>query len=405
MVRIDASELETYVAAMFRRVGCAEGEARDVAFYLVRSNLAGHDSHGVVRAPLYVRWVKEGRTRPGQTPRIVTDTPVLAVVDGGHGFGQTMGPFATRLGIEKAKAMGLSAIALRNSAHIGRVGDFAEIAAQAGLVSVHFVTASGSVLVAPFGGVERRISTAPYCVGVPRPGQAPVLLDFATSFVAEGKALVASLGGKPLPEGALIDPDGNLSTDPYQLYGESNTQPKRDHAQGKGAIRAFGEHKGSGLALMCELLGGSLTGTGATKPSKHFANGMFSIFVDPAKLAVEDFFDADVSRYIAYVKSSKTIRGVDEVLTPGEPEAQARADRLAHGVPLSDDAWASIVEAAREAGAPESETPTVKSGSGPHRPNPLRAGMDAANGPSSAAGLLDPVKPPRPCRYTNSGSS
>jgi uncharacterized oxidoreductase len=348
MVRIDAGELETYVAAMFRRVGCAEAEARDVAFYLVRSNLAGHDSHGVVRAPLYVRWVKEGRTRPGQTPKIVTDAPALAVVDGQHGFGQTMGPFATRLGIEKAKAMGLSAIALRNSAHIGRIGDFAEIAAEAGLVSIHFVTASGSVLVAPFGGVERRFSTAPYCVGVPRPGLAPVVLDFATSFVAEGKVLVASLGGKALPEGALIDPEGNLSTDPYQLYGETNTQTRRDHAQGAGAIRAFGEHKGSGLALMCELLGGSLTGTGATKPSKHFANGMFSIF------------DADVSRYIAYVKSSKTIRGVDEVLVPGEPEAQARADRLANGVPLSAAAWASIVEAAREAGAPESETPTPR---------------------------------------------
>ena len=100
----------------------------------------------------------------------MTETPVLAVVDGLHGFGQTVTPQAVAIGIEKCKAMGLSMVALRNAGHIGRVGDWAEMAAEAGLVSVHFVNASGSVLVAPFGGTERRLSTAPFCVGVPRPG-------------------------------------------------------------------------------------------------------------------------------------------------------------------------------------------------------------------------------------------
>lgn len=357
MVRIDAAALEAYLAAMFRRLGCPPEEAEAVAGHLVRSSLSGHDSHGVVRAPLYVRWAQEGRTVPGQTPKLIVDAPAFAVVDGGHGFGQTMAAFATKLGLAKAKASGVAAVALRHSAHVGRVGDYAEQAAAEGIVSIHFVTASGSVLVAPYGGVDRRFSTAPFCVGVPRAGARPVVLDFATSFVAEGKVLVASLGGKPLPEGALIGPDGALSSDPYQLYGETNTQPVRDHGKGQGAIRAFGEHKGSGLALICELLGGSLTGTGATKPAKHFANGMFSLYVDPAQVAVEEVFDADVARYVAFVKSARPAQGVAEVLVPGEPEDIARADRLAHGLPISDDAWESIVACARRLGASEAETP------------------------------------------------
>src|SRR5207344_2757558 len=130
---------------------------------------------------------------------------------------------------------GLAAIALRNAGHIGRVGDWAEMAAAEGLVSIHFVNAAGSVLVAPFGGVERRLSTAPYCVGIPRKGQAPVILDFATSLVAEGKVLVASRGGKKLPKGALIDPDGDLSEDPSLLYGPYTADGPRDHSRGKGA--------------------------------------------------------------------------------------------------------------------------------------------------------------------------
>ena len=111
----------------------------------------------------------------------------------------------------------MAAVSLRNAGHLGRVGDWAEMAAEAGLISIHFVNASGSILVAPYGGTERRLSTAPYCVGIPRPDHSPVILDFATSVVAEGKVLVASQGGKALPQDALIGPDGRMSTDPLYL--------------------------------------------------------------------------------------------------------------------------------------------------------------------------------------------
>jgi uncharacterized oxidoreductase len=338
--------------------------AQIFATYLVGANLAGHDSHGVIRVPVYLRWLKEGQTVQDQSIKIVSDTPVIAVIDGQFGFGQTVAPQAVAIGIEKCKAMGLSAIALRNSAHIGRVGDFAEMAAAEGLVSAHFVNAAGSVLVAPFGGTERRFSTAPFCVGIPRPRLAPLILDFATSLVAEGKALVASRGGKKLPSDALIGPDGSVSGDPHLLYGEYEPTGPRNHGQGKGAIRAFGEHKGSGLALMCELIGGALTGNGATKSGRRFSNGMLSIFIDPKVIDASEFFPDEIARYLAFVKSAKPIDPGKDVLVPGEAEEIARRERMAKGVPLSEDAWTAIMDAAREIGVPQETIDAA--GAAPH---------------------------------------
>jgi uncharacterized oxidoreductase len=246
--------------------------------------------------------------------------------------------------------MGLSLIALKNAGHVGRVGEWAERAAAAGLVSMHYVNAVSSLLVAPFGGVDRRFSTAPYSVGIPRPGDDPLILDFATSLVAEGKVMVASQGGKPLPANALIAPDGSLSGDPHVLYGAYEPTGPRDYKRGEGAIRAFGDHKGSGLAFMCELLGGALTGTGAAEDGRRWANGMLSIYIDPAKLAVETFFPDEVRRYAAFVKTSRPATPGQDVLVPGEPEIRTRKKRLAEGIPLPDDTWASIAATARRLG-------------------------------------------------------
>jgi uncharacterized oxidoreductase len=246
--------------------------------------------------------------------------------------------------------MGLSAIGLRKSGHVGRVGEWAEMAAEAGLVSIHFVNVAGSVLVAPYGGVDRRFSTAPFCVGIPRPGELPLILDFATSLVAEGKVFVASQGGKKLPHDALIEQDGTMSADPHTLYGDYRPDGPRDYKQGKGAIRAFGEHKGSGLALMCEMLGGALTGNGGSQFDVRWSQGMFSFYIDPAKVDPEHFFPAEVTRMIGFVKSSKPVSAGSEVLVPGEPERRNRAERLAKGVPLPEDTWSSLVNVARELG-------------------------------------------------------
>src|SRR6202051_635014 len=316
MVTVKVENLINFVAEVFSHSESSSEEARRIATYLTTANLTGHDSHGVIRVPVYVRWKKMGSVVPDQTVELVVDTPSLAVVDGKFGYGQTVAPQAVRIGIEKGKASGLAAVALRNAGHIGRVGDWAEMAAAEGLVSVHFVNAAGSLLVAPYGGGEKRLSTAPYCVGIPRQGQDPIVLDFATSIVAEGKVLVASRGGKKLPKGALIDGDGSLSEDPAVLYGPQTREGPREHTKGTGAIRAFGEHKGSGLAFICELLGGALTGTGATAPDRRFANGMFAVYVDPRVVDTGPFFDGAISRYVAYFKDTKPAAGIDAVLIP-----------------------------------------------------------------------------------------
>ena len=353
MVIIKVENLIEFVADVFAHAESASEEARRIATYLATANLTGHDSHGVIRVPVYIRWKKMGSVVPNQTAEVVVDTPSLAVVDGKFGYGQTVAPVAVKIGIDKCKKAGLAAVALRNAGHIGRVGDWAEMAAAEGLVSVHFVNAAGSLLVAPFGGVEKRLSTAPYCVGIPRQGEDPIVLDFATSIVAEGKCLVASRGGKKLPDGALIDSDGTLSDDPHVLYGPYTPDGPRDHTAGTGAIRAFGEHKGSGLAFICELLGGALTGTGATAANRRFANGMLAFYIDPRVVDVSNVFDGEMTRYVDFIRATKPVAGVEQVLIPGDPERKTRAERCRNGVPLPDDTWAAIVNTAREVGVSE----------------------------------------------------
>jgi hydroxycarboxylate dehydrogenase B len=338
MVLVDAAKLTAFVADIFAALGSSQEEATRVGRCLVNANLTGHDSHGVARVPRYAAWRRDGLIVADQTVKRVVDIPVLAILDGQFGFGQTIAPQAVSLGIEKCRAHGLSAIGLRHSGHVGRVGEWAEMAAEQGIVSVHFVNVAGSVLVAPFGGIDRRFSTAPVCIGMPRAAGLPVILDFATSLVAEGKVLVASQGGKALPADALVSAEGRASGDPRELYGDYDPASGiRDHKKGRGALRAFGDHKGSGLALMCELLGGALTGNGASDPEKRWSQGMFSFYVDPQRIDPEQLLPAELSRFLAYVKNARPIDANEPVLLPGEPEARRRAERLKSGIPLTEE--------------------------------------------------------------------
>jgi uncharacterized oxidoreductase len=351
-VLVPADQLDAVVAAVFRAAGCETDEASRISTHLLGANLAGHDSHGVARVPRYVEWLEAGFVLKGQTAEIVTDGGCFALLDGKFGFGQTVAPQAVALGIARAQQHGIAVVGLRNAGHIGRVGDYSEAAIRAGLLSVHFVNVAGSVLVAPFGGTERRFSTAPFSVGVPLPGR-PLVLDFATSLVAEGKVLVASNGGKPLPADALIEPDGTLSGDPHTLYGEYPAIGPRNPSNGKGAIRAFGEHKGSGLAFMCEMLAGALTGGGTSGPVEQrgrIANGMLSFYVSPKHFGTEAEFHATGRAYVDWVIGCTPASPDAPVLAPGDKEAATRADRLANGVPLQPDTWESILQVARRLG-------------------------------------------------------
>lgn len=343
-ILIPAATLEDVVRRVFSAAGCDAPEARRIAHHLLGANLAGHDSHGVVRVPRYIEWLQAGHVLKGRTAGIIADGGAFLLMDGQYGFGQVVAEQAVRTAMARAAANGSCIMGLRNAGHVGRVGDYAEMAAAEGLISIHFVNVGGSVLVAPFGGVERRFSTAPFSVGVPLP-EGPVILDFATSLVAEGKVLVASNGGKPLPEGALIAPDGTLSSDPHTLYGDYAPGGPRNPANGLGAIRAFGEHKGSGLAFMCEMLAGALTGGGTSGPVEgrgRITNGMLSIFLSPAHFGDKPAFEAAARRYIDWMHECRPADPAQPVLIPGEPEKARRAERLTHGVPLPPETWGSI---------------------------------------------------------------
>jgi len=351
-VVVPADRLEALVARIFLVSGCDGPEAGRIAAHLLGANLAGHDSHGVARVPRYVEWQRAGYVVAGQTVTSLADGGCFALLDGGFGFGQTVAPQAVELGIARAQEHGVAVVGLRNAGHIGRVGDYAETAIRAGLISVHFVNVAGSVLVAPFGGTERRFSTAPFCVGVPLPDR-PLVLDFATSLVAEGKVLVASNGGKPLPPDALIEPDGRLSGDPHSLYGAYEPSGPRHPSNGVGAIRAFGDHKGSGLAFMCEMLAGALTGGGTSGPvteRARIANGMLSVYLSPAHFGTEAAFHASGRAYVDWVLAARPAVPGEPVLAPGDKEAATRAARLQHGVPLQAETWSGILVTAASLG-------------------------------------------------------
>ena len=360
---VKAEVLRALVREIFIAAGCSPEESTRIGEYLVRSSLTGHDSHGVIRVPRYLHWLRSGQLRADQELTVVSESDAMAVVDGNFGFGQTIGPLAVQLGIDKARAAGVSIIALRHSGHLGRIGDWAEMAVAAGQVSVHFVNVSGSILVAPFGGAERRMATNPVAIGVPVPGAEPLILDFATSLVAEGKVLVAHQGGKPLPEGALIDADGRPSTDPSVFYGSEPIAGVPDPGNGAGAIQPMGAHKGSGLSFMVEILAGALTGSGTCGPGERpLVNGMLSIYMATERFQSGDAFAAEVRQYVDYFKSAKPVVEGGEVLVPGEPERRTAARREAEGVPLADDTWSAILGAARDAGLDEARIESIVSG-------------------------------------------
>ncbi|TVQ29939.1 MAG: malate/lactate/ureidoglycolate dehydrogenase [Geminicoccaceae bacterium] len=344
-------ELTGLVTALFSAKGASHGEAQDVAASLVGANLTGHDSHGVVRVPRYLDWIDDGTLRPGRELDLVTDGGVFVLADGGHGFGQTLGRRIVDLGIDRASTHGVAITALRRSGHIGRIGEWAERAAAADLVSIHCVNVHGSVLVAPFGAREKRFSTAPFAVGVPQPDAPPLILDFATSLVAEGKVLNAFKGGKALPADCIIATDGQLTDDPCAFYGTTDRSVVPVTAKAPGALVAMGLHKGSGLAFMMELLGGALTGGGTCGPDKTpVANGMLSIYLDPHRLDPANDFHGEVARFVAWVRGAAPRPGIDEVLVPGDAERRLRLERTAEGVPLPVEVWRGLQNAAQRLG-------------------------------------------------------
>lgn len=337
MLTFSAPDLTAFTTRVFQAVGAPDPVARRVAEALVDSNLVGHDSHGVIRIPQYLRDKAEGHVVPDAEPEVVHATPAIAVVDGHWAFGQVSAQFALEQATQRARQLGIGAAGLRHAWHVGRLGEYAERAANEGLVT-HILCNSVAARVVPFGGREGRFATNPLAWGIPIPGRPPVVLDFATSVVAEGKVRLAYTAGKPIPEGWIIDAQGQPSTNPADLYTG-------------GALLPFGGYKGSGLALVVDLVGALMVGMGAPAlPDSTFGNGMLIIALDAAAFGAADAFARDAAILADRVKDCPPAPGSQGVMLPGEPEAATRAQRLSNGIPIAEGTWATILEAARSVG-------------------------------------------------------
>lgn len=348
--------VEGWLTEIFSAAGLPRDEAATVASNLVLADLSGHFSHGIARTARYVSWVEEGRMRPVcQLDEVLRSGP-LALLEANFSFGQVVGERAMTMAAEIAGEHGVCIMGIRHSGHLGRIGHWAERLAERGLWSIHWVSVPGSRLVAPFGAAARALSTNPVVVGVPRPGQeGPFLLDFATSRVAEGKVLVALQQGKPLPPDAMVDGAGADSDDPVSLYGETAQTAVPDPRVGDGALQTMGQHKGSGLALACELLAGALVGSGTNADADaQICNGMLSIVLDASRFAEPGSLAEEVERFVGYVRGTAP-RGDKPVMIPGDPERAERARGEAEGVILGEGLFGSLMETSAKLRVPPPE--------------------------------------------------
>lgn len=344
---IQAQELRAQCASIFVATGSSPEEAETVAANLVMANLSGHDSHGVGMLPRYVDAVLEGGLTPNAKVKVLLDAGALLSLDGQHGYGQTIGEQAMELGMARAKAHGSCIMALADSHHLGRIGHFAEMAVAQGLVSLHFVNVKTRPAVAPWGGTDGRFGTNPCCIGVPLKGQPPFVLDFATSRVAQGKMRVAHNQGKSVQPGLLIDEHGQPTTNPGVVV--------VPQANGFfGALMPFGEHKGYGMAVACELLGGALTGGGTWHQKATVAravyNSMLTILIDPAKLGTQQALETEAPAFVDWLRQSPPADGTQAVQIAGEPERRARLAREKDGIEIDGITWGEIVAAAGKVG-------------------------------------------------------
>jgi uncharacterized oxidoreductase len=340
---VAAPGLVELVAAIMRGAGCNPDEATTVARRLVDSNLVGHESHGVLRVGKYLEWMRDGTLKPNTAPTIVFESDTIAIIDANRGFGQVIGEFAAELGIAKAAEKGIAMIGLTNCGHLGRVGDWADMAASVGQVSLHFLNTSGAQRVAPHGGRDRRLSTNPISIGVPVAGADPVILDVTTSTVAEGKLLVAMNKGERVPEGWIIDKHGAPTTDPKDFYDG-------------GALLTVGAHKGSGLSMVTDLLAGAIsTGRSSDPDDPILRNNMLSIYIAPNVYDPDGGVLREARRFVDFVKASPPAKEGETVLAPGDVERRNRASRLAQGVPIDDKTWADLIAAAASVGIDRKE--------------------------------------------------
>jgi hydroxycarboxylate dehydrogenase B len=341
MPTLQPKPLESLAREIFQAIHVPPTGAAWMAQLLVRANLRGHDSHGVIRVPQYVASWKKGQANPMAEPVVVQDGPATALVDGKLGFGQIVARRGMELAMEKAAAIGISAVGVFNSNHIGRLADYTEMASERDMLALLAVNAGGAgQRMAPWGGRAGRLSTNPIAFACPTGRGIPVSFDVATTMAAEGKIRVKRNRKEQMPPGWCLDADGNPTTDPNAIYGDP-----------PGTILPVGGHKGYSLALMIEVLAGILARGGYSKENPGpILNGMFMVVVNIQRFVEPGTFRAETDDLIRYLKTSPPVSGVDQILTPGEPEAITEAKRRQSGIFVEDQTWGQILQVARELG-------------------------------------------------------
>lgn len=339
MITVQPDALSAYVARMFQAVGVPRVDAVFTANSLVTTNLMGHDSHGVVRMPQYIAAIERGELDPRGEPVVTHETPITALVDGRWALGQITARFTTRVAMNKAKSHGLAMTAPLNCGHVGRLGEWVEQAAAEELIALAFCNSGGGGgLVTPHGGSQRCLGTDPIAAAFPLPQRPPIVVDFATSAVAEGKIRVARNAGKTLAPGLLLDAEGKPSVDPSDLY------------RGGMLLPAAG-HKGYGLGLVMEFLGGVFTGRGCTIfPDFKPGNGVLFVVMRADLFQPLDAYYTDAQRLVDAVLAVRPAPGGAGVMLPGEPERRSMTQRRATGIPLDDATWGQLVAVADRLG-------------------------------------------------------
>ena len=327
------------IEAIVAAGGSRAEEARLVAENLVTANLLGHDSHGIGMIPRYIDAVLEGGLAPNAHPKVTLDAGAMLALDGNKGYGQAIGREAMQMALARARQHGSCVMTLGNSHHLGRIGHWAEMAVAEGFVSIHFVNVLSHARVAAYGGRDPRFGTNPCCIAIPLPGEPPFVLDYATSAVAQGKLRVAHNKGEKVPPGRLIDTEGRPTDDPRYAV-----------VPPFGAMLPFGEHKGSGMAIACELLGGALTGGGTwhygESDKQRVLNGMLTIVIDPKRLGTAQAFEREARLFLEWLRKSRPAPGFDRVRLAGEPEREYREKRVRDGIPVDSTTWEEILRSA-----------------------------------------------------------
>jgi LDH2 family malate/lactate/ureidoglycolate dehydrogenase len=344
MRTLRADDLKSLVTLAFERMGARREDAAQVAASLVKANLCDYASHGVFRVAQYHEWWKRGLLDPAARPAVEGERGFAAKVDGHRAFGQVVAAFATRLALRKAQTTGIAVVTARNSNHVGRLADYAEELKDAGLIGLVTVNDAGAgQCVAPWCGMEGRLSTNPISVGIPGASGSGILFDFSTSAAASGKVRQLLLRGEQAPEGWLIDSSGSPARDPACLFGEP-----------PGFLLPAGGHRGYALSLMVEVLSGILSGAGFANPhpGPEELNGTFILALNPAWFLPPARFCAEVDQLTTYMKSARSIPGTDPVHIPGERSQAQTALREREGIPLDEKTCAALSAVLSDLGLP-----------------------------------------------------